>query len=568
MPTLLDHVDRFTYTAQTIKSVTKAASELHPSPYVRAVLRTPLGDLARDVDTSELGLFTLVPDASPLSAPSDDVGASAAQKGSVARVEFPGATPLRKPAGASKHGRRENDKEPEVYAEAALKYLDRYQSIRPMPRARQEVVAIIERLNSIRSDIASLNETTDHKTEPDSQPEPTIHDEEKRIQELNMRIKQLKARKEVLLKKQNVHDSPAVEAAKDKEEDAFWSDPATSRKPRTGRKSLLIPTLARGTVGPDDSLLLDAHVKVDLGAMLGDVSMNSLADAAPTPLPPSRTTQTSGEKQKRDPASVPLPSCSPSPAPVSGLNGDASVEAPLVDDSINIADEGDTTVILTKPNRPPSPPPRAATPPAMPSTPSRAPETPGPQINATPGPGVTATPGTAKIGRVKITMDTERIAAKIWSTVGDIIMPGHPFNTAAAATTNKPPRAKETVALLQNLSTQKPPPASPAVSHSTLSFTTDPSTQSIHAILTAHLLLALINAVPRHGMPLAAAKAVLAEANKGLSSGAPVDPMDESLGLLGGGDKAMETRALYGCVAKRLLKIDRTGREQLVKFNV
>lgn len=125
MATLLDHIDRFSYTAQAIQSAAKATYEPLPSPYVCAVLRTPLGDLARDVDASEIGLFTLVPNATAPSTAGDDAGASATQKGSVARVEFPGATPLRRPAGALKHARRENDKEPEVYAEAALKYLDR-----------------------------------------------------------------------------------------------------------------------------------------------------------------------------------------------------------------------------------------------------------------------------------------------------------------------------------------------------------------------------------------------------------------------------------------------------------
>ena len=81
-------------------------------------------------------------------------------------------------------------------------------------------------------------------------------------------------------------------------------------------------------------------------------------------------------------------------------------------------------------------------------------------------------------------------------------------------------------------------------------------------------MLALINTVPKHAMPLAATKAVLAEANKSLGRGGPVDPIEASLGLLGGGDKAMETRALYGCIAKRLLKIDRSGREQIVKFDI
>ncbi|KAL5485000.1 hypothetical protein ACEPAI_7642 [Sanghuangporus weigelae] len=569
MPTLLDHIDRFTYTAQSIQTAARNTSEPLPSPYIRAVLRTPLGDLARDVDTSELGLFTLVPNASAPSASGDESGASAAQKGSIARVEFPGATPLRRPAGASKHPRREIDKEPEVYAQAALKYLDRYHSIRPMPKARQEVEAIIEHLKLVRNEIEQLSEVADQSAGPASQPVTTLRDEEKRIQELHVRIKQMKARIEVLERKQKPYIKPSASSAKDtvkdKEEDAFWAEPATTRKPRTGRKSLLIPTLARGTVGPDDSLLLDTHVKVDMGAMLGDMSMTSLADAAPTPA------------SKVDPVSVPLPSRSPTPsqapsptpaAPLyagpadSGLAGPAETSADLT------TDEGDDTVILAKP--PSLTPAVPSTPPQALSAPSEtpAPATPAPNVAATPRPGVTATPGTARLGRVKITTDVERIATKIWATVGDVIMPGHPFSTAAAATTNKPPRAKETIALLQNLASQKPPPTSPTISHSTFSIITDKSSPGTHAILTAHLLLALINAIPRHAMPLAATKVVLAEANKSLGNGAPPDPAEASLGLLAGGDKAMETRALYGCVAKRLLKIDRSGREQLVRFDI
>ncbi|KAL5523982.1 hypothetical protein ACEPAG_8155 [Sanghuangporus baumii] len=569
MPTLLDHIDRFTYTAQSIQTAARNTSEPLPSPYVRAVLRTPLGDLARDVDTSELGLFTLVPNASAPSASGDDSGASAAQKGSIARVEFPGATPLRRPAGASKHLRRENDKEPEVYAQAALKYLDRYHSIRPMPKARQEVEAIIEHLKLIRNEIEQLSEAADQSTEPASQPVTTLRDEEKRIQELHVRIKQMKARIEVLERKQKPYVKPsassAKDTAKDKEEDAFWAEPATTRKPRTGRKSLLIPTLARGTVGPDDSLLLDTHVKVDMGAMLGDMSMTSLADAAPTPLLPA---------SKLDPVSVPLPSRSPTPSPAPSPTPAAPLYVGPADSAETSADlttdEGDDTVILVKPPSltpaVPSTPPQALSAPPGPETPALA--TPARNVATTPRRGVTATPGTARIGRVKITTDVERIATKIWATVGDVIMPGHPFSTAAAATTNKPPRAKETIALLQNLASQKPPPTSPTMSHSTFSIVTDKSSPSTHAILTAHLLLALINAIPRHAMPLAATKVVLAEANKGLGNGAPPDPAEASLGLLAGGDKAMETRALYGCVAKRLLKIDRTGREQLVRFDI
>ena len=63
-------------------------------------------------------------------------------------------------------------------------------------------------------------------------------------------------------------------------------------------------------------------------------------------------------------------------------------------------------------------------------------------------------------------------------------------------------------------------------------------------------------------MPLAQAKVVLADANAVL---AKASYTEEELGMGMGSDKALETRALYGCVAKRLVKIDRGGGEQIVR---
>ncbi|KAI5118064.1 hypothetical protein M0805_006327 [Coniferiporia weirii] len=605
MPSLLDHIDRFSYTAKVIQSAAlQTSAAAVGSPYVRAVLNTPLGDLARDVDASELGLFTLVPQSSvhahvaASASTVDDLDASVVHKSEVARVEFPGATPLRRPPATQRGIQLE--KEPEVYAEAALRYLDRYQSIRPMPRARQEVESIIERLNVLRNEISQLSAAADQSDETGAAAVPTARDEEKRINELNLRIKQMKARKEVLIRRQKPPQfgKPAISkasTAKDKEEANFWSEPVPRKRPSRARQSLLIP--AAGAAGADDSLLLDAHMGAEMGTMgmLGDVSMDSLA-GAPTPLPAPRepaAVRRSEEKSvlprantKRpiDPALVPLPSPSPSPSAAPSPSPSPPPEVQQLDKPDIIEEEEEEvgeerTVMLTKPPRiatptlPPSSPPRPANalPAAAPSTPPRESSDTG-TVPVTPGPtsGVTATPGTNRKSRMKITTDVERIVAKIWSTVGDIIMPGHPFNTAAAAATNKPPRAKETIALLQNLSTQTPPPGSPAPSHSTFSLTSagsaDPSQPTAHQILTANLLLALLAAVPKHAMPLAQAKATLAAVGIGASGVSP-SPLVSNLGLMGGG-QALETRALYGCVAKRLLKIDRNGKEQIVRFDV
>ncbi|KAK0485657.1 hypothetical protein IW261DRAFT_739447 [Armillaria novae-zelandiae] len=51
------------------------------------------------------------------------------------------------------------------------------------------------------------------------------------------------------------------------------------------------------------------------------------------------------------------------------------------------------------------------------------------------------TPGTN--ARLRVNTEVERIVAKIWATMGDVIMPGHPYRTAGDG--SKPPRAKQTM---------------------------------------------------------------------------------------------------------------------------
>lgn len=135
MSTLSDHVDRLAHLASAIKANATAtgrqedarvASGSSAGPFTRAVLHTPLGDLIRDIDPSELGLFTLVPPAQhgqPF-VPQDDAPAS--QKAEIARVAMPIATPLRRPpANFRRDGKEPAEHDPEVYANAAMKFLAR-----------------------------------------------------------------------------------------------------------------------------------------------------------------------------------------------------------------------------------------------------------------------------------------------------------------------------------------------------------------------------------------------------------------------------------------------------------
>jgi len=69
-------------------------------------------------------------------------------------------------------------------------------------------------------------------------------------------------------------------------------------------------------------------------------------------------------------------------------------------------------------------------------------------------------------------------------------------------------------------------------------------------VLTAHLLLALLDAAPQFALPLAKIKEQLGAR--------------ESVGTMA----RASNRVLYGCVAKRLIRIDRGKGEQTVRFDV
>lgn len=124
MASLSDQIDHLSQNTRSIKatasSIASASSNdtAFPGTFTRAVLNTHLGDLIRDIDPSELGLFHLV------QGPSNDVynkESKNVKEPNVRRTEFTAATPLRKNAS-----RRDDKQEiqPEIYAHAALKYIE------------------------------------------------------------------------------------------------------------------------------------------------------------------------------------------------------------------------------------------------------------------------------------------------------------------------------------------------------------------------------------------------------------------------------------------------------------
>lgn len=114
---LSDHVDLLDHNTRHIKAIAQNSSSAARvvTPSTHAILQSHLRDLIRDVDPSELGLFSLV----------QPEGVSVHEKPVIIeRVNFHGATPLKRPNPRRDEVSHVRD-DPGVYAEAALKYMDR-----------------------------------------------------------------------------------------------------------------------------------------------------------------------------------------------------------------------------------------------------------------------------------------------------------------------------------------------------------------------------------------------------------------------------------------------------------
>lgn len=117
---LPDYIELVNSVSKSIRTDGSESDGYAPGFYTNAVLRTPLADLIREADPSEVGLFTLVPPSSygPGTAEEGELGSAT----HVTRVDLPSATPLRPRTGREI---KTQDHEPEVYANAALRFLDR-----------------------------------------------------------------------------------------------------------------------------------------------------------------------------------------------------------------------------------------------------------------------------------------------------------------------------------------------------------------------------------------------------------------------------------------------------------
>ncbi|KZT68323.1 hypothetical protein DAEQUDRAFT_766492 [Daedalea quercina L-15889] len=522
--TLPDHVDRLSLLAKSIRANAAATAPETSGPFTEAVLRTPLGDLIRDIDPAEVGLFTLV-------APSKHVtpgdGVLPSTEGELARVEFHGATPLKKPPAPKPgrpEGQRTGEHEPEVYARAAVKYLNRYQSIRPMPRASEQAERIMAQLSEVRDNLRKLSEqlkeqATSEPAETPASPKSIIKDEEQRIRAAHSQISELKKRKQALLEEKKAAPRPprlrhkarpqTPSHAPDEQEETFWNTPGAA---------------ARTLHFTGDSLL-------DEEALVAD--MSNLSFSSPVPAHRSGPINSTPD----------LPSEDEEPEDEASANEtvQATNESSFPAEEELEDEDSDPTVKLRLPS--PSPVPLPVEDAAARSEPSP-PPTPAPVVE---------TPEPHKRRKVKVTTELEQIVAKVWATIGEQLKSGH-------ASGGRPLRAKETIALLDQLSNSTPAPSSPSISLSSFSATaptTAASSQpSAQQILTAHMLMTLLSSPPTYALPFSRIKEVLSEKSTSIGVRASA---------VGG---AGITRPVYGCVAKRLLKIERGGREQVVKFDV
>ncbi|KAF8591337.1 hypothetical protein K439DRAFT_995481 [Ramaria rubella] len=600
MPSLIDTLDRFNYTSSAIRSLTLSQSPCtDPGPFTGAILDLTLNDLLREADDAEYGLFTFVKESSD--SPTDGTAAH----GKVGRRGFRGATPLRtkRVAGTTK------EEEPEVYVEAASKYLDRFHAVKPMPHLRTELESLVDRLNHVRDSLDRLQESLEQTGQTGRvSPKSQILEEERRISELKSRILQLRKRKEAIAfkppatsklrtkpgtrppqaKSKNLspsgcfdspsstfstpttrttkpkakphavandkprsrmpgppsgksipqdleHPNPGITTHEEREEELFWSG---KKPPRSVDQS---------------ESLLDEEID-----MAGMDALMSPPPVMPNSSPPMRRQRTATHSSAYEP----------------------SIDEERQEEEGSDEDTGEPTIVISKLRSLTSAAPVTTSPVPPPSPPPSRPESwtsavAEPQTPIQHGQDAvenTAPPSTkSKIRRVRITTETERACTKIWNTIPDLLVPGNNFTLPG----KHPPSAKDTLMVLQAIAAQPiPDPSSPGSSPSSrstlsslLGIETLPASSTPHQIMTAHVLLSLLTA-PSHGMPLTALKTLLASKTAVPSPGPEAGRQAKQTAAVMGASAAQAgTRALYGCVAKKLVKIDRGGGEQIVRFD-
>ncbi|KAG8702494.1 hypothetical protein FRC09_004698 [Ceratobasidium sp. 395] len=447
----------------------------------------------------------------------------------------------------------EKEVDVDVLLGAALRIVESYGS---MPRAKGHIEQLHTRAAEVRTRISLLeDELEELKTTSAAlpeEPEPSLKDEESSVVRFEAQLAAARRKRHAL--RDQLQSKKRARTLHNTGHTISTPTAAARTRTRPGAAAAAVnskipnPFLShkpRSTTDPDATTNISAHLTTSAAESLVDEGPPNWADDSIL----SNTTHVGPEEQEEEDEAGAIP-------------GDSIWEK---EDEDDVGGEEATVVLAIPPAVEYSPPPspkRAAPPLRTRSSaasigvtePSRAPApvptpTPAPVSAPVPVPAPAAAPVKPMVETkpksapeaersVKITPEVEANAALVWSTVGKVIAP-----TSNYGADNPAPGAAETISILQSLASQSfaNAPSSPS-SASTLQNPAEPA--PAQTILTAILLLYLLREGPS---PLPAVRSALAEKEGDSAAG---------LGI----------KALYACVAKKLLKIDRKGREATVRF--
>lgn len=504
MSSLSDQIDRLSRSTKAIKTTTAQIALPRGSfklsdigvagPFTRAVLETYLGDLIRDIDASELGLFQLTNSSEPSDTEND---VPRFKPSELARTEFGSATPLKRIVTRRDESTRLNA-EPEIYAHAAMHFIDKYDPIQRMPRARSQATAILERIGDVRQNIRALLQALDQqvKHEDASSIKSLIEHEEDFMDEIRTKIAELKQRKNAALDWQK----PAVIALGTPEVELNLS------------KERLNSTSATRVLHFTDNLLEEV------------INPGNLANIS-----------VAGHLGENDLSPYPISQSTPSLQQI--LDNEKPLAVQKQHNTENEQDVDHATIESGVQGR---------------SLSTNQPGQPCGLGSAIASPSTSPSESSNYIGQTD--NDIESITRKIWEKAADILGPFDQSDRRGFGKhANNVPGAKQILARLELLSQSDIPQDSVHAATEASTSTATSVQPTGQQILTAHFLLVLFSEAPHYSVPLNKIKELLAAKASGNAS------VTAAQGT---------SRIIYGCVAKRLVKIDRSGREQIVKFDV
>ncbi|KAG9005210.1 hypothetical protein FRB94_001758 [Tulasnella sp. JGI-2019a] len=460
------------------------------------------------------------------------------------RRQIVSATPLRRRKEVGPYG-----ESGDLFLKSALKLVDRYNV---MPEKRGYIVEMLDRYYELEPQIKQLQQTVSRLSAeiPANQQQQTddyisAKQAELAVREMEGKVAEARAKRDALQAK--VHDlrNPGSITAK------------SSRTP------MAAPPADMSLISATDTMstpLMDQTIPSGLN--FGNNLFSSIIRA------PEASTD-ADEQEFWTGKRLPVRALSLVPAPASEADDSTSTAEKTSEngetDEVGAEDEddeedGDTTVLLSfvprdedppemeSPERsvpgrgvpilppPPSPPPvaRARTPP---SPQPRNLDPPREKPRAKPVDIVREVSNTTQEQSWSPTAQMEDVVHKLWVTVGEVILPGHKYDVGLGKGDSSPPKAVETASILRKQT----------IAQNTTSNTA----------LTARLLLTLLTSPPTDtSSPL-----------PGPVTMASLKTTVDTLAAERGFGKDLGAKTVYGCVAKKLLKIDRRSKEPTVAFD-